>query len=132
MTGRTQASVASATATAAAATATAAAATAPPPTTTAAAVVGRNRLTLGTEVAEVGGEIFLEAHGHAVTAIAGGGAILHDDEITYSLIVPLLEEHSYFDSIENLYRLAHDAFIAALVASLSAFHEDAAAGEDGE
>jgi len=42
----------------------------------------------------------------------GGGAILHDDELTYSLIVPLDEDSSI--DIEGLYRLVHDAFIFVL------------------
>ena len=42
----------------------------------------------------------------------GGGAILHDDELTYSLIVPLVDD-SRID-IEGLYRLVHDAFIFVL------------------
>jgi len=42
----------------------------------------------------------------------GGGAILHDDELTYSLIVPLVDD-SMID-IEGLYRLVHDAFIFVL------------------
>ena len=36
----------------------------------------------------------------------GGGAILHDDEVTYSLVVPREEERW---DIEGLYRLVHDA-----------------------
>lgn len=43
----------------------------------------------------------------------GGGAILHDDEITYSLTLPF----GAFDepvSIEPMYRLVHDAFIEVL------------------
>jgi lipoate-protein ligase A len=45
----------------------------------------------------------------------GGGAILHDREITYSLVLPaghLLARHS-----DSLYAAVHDAFIAALADS---------------
>lgn len=41
----------------------------------------------------------------------GGGAILHDDEITYSLVVPLKAPKT---DIADLYRLVHDGFIRAL------------------
>jgi len=43
----------------------------------------------------------------------GGGAILHDDEITYSLTLPFaaFEEPA---GIEPMYRLVHDAFIRVL------------------
>jgi len=44
----------------------------------------------------------------------GGGAILHDDELTYSLILPLNQPSSPFDSIESIYQLVHDAFIDVL------------------
>jgi lipoyl(octanoyl) transferase len=43
----------------------------------------------------------------------GGGAILHDDEITYSLVLPIHDKDQSTD-IADLYRLVHDAFIAAL------------------
>ena len=43
----------------------------------------------------------------------GGGAILHDDEITYSLVVPL-QDKVPATNITDLYRLVHDAFIAGL------------------
>lgn len=42
----------------------------------------------------------------------GGGAILHDDEITYSLVLPTGENSD--TDIELMYRLVHDAFIATL------------------
>ncbi len=45
----------------------------------------------------------------------GGGAILHNDELTYSLVLPLDEELPFTD-IEAMYRLVHDAFIEALTA----------------
>ena len=45
----------------------------------------------------------------------GGGAILHDDELTYSLILPLDDTLAPGTTdIETLYRLVHDAFITAL------------------
>ena len=43
----------------------------------------------------------------------GGGAILHDDEITYSLIVSVEDAVGSTD-ITDLYQLVHDAFIAVL------------------
>ena len=43
----------------------------------------------------------------------GGGAILHDDELTYSLTLPLDETPSP-PKITDMYKLVHDAFIAAL------------------
>ena len=43
----------------------------------------------------------------------GGGAILHDDEITYSLVVPLQDKVPSTE-ITDLYQLVHDAFIAVL------------------
>jgi len=44
----------------------------------------------------------------------GGGAILHDDELTYSLILPLNQLSLPFASIESIYQLVHNAFIAVL------------------
>lgn len=43
----------------------------------------------------------------------GGGAILHDQELTYSLVLPLNGELPHTE-MESLYRLAHDAFIKTL------------------
>lgn len=43
----------------------------------------------------------------------GGGAILHDDEITYSLVLPIRDTDITTD-ITDLYRLVHDAVIAVL------------------
>ncbi len=43
----------------------------------------------------------------------GGGAILHDDELTYSLILPL-NEPKQLTNIENLYQLVHDGYLAVL------------------
>ncbi len=42
----------------------------------------------------------------------GGGAILHDKELTYSLILPL--EGCGVTDIEAVYKLVHDAYIAGL------------------
>jgi lipoyl(octanoyl) transferase len=42
----------------------------------------------------------------------GGGAILHDREITYSLVLP--PSHAFSHRSEVLYRIAHDAFIGVL------------------
>lgn len=43
----------------------------------------------------------------------GGGAILHDDELTYSLILPLTLEKE-FVGIESMVRLVHDGFLASM------------------
>ena len=45
----------------------------------------------------------------------GGGAILHDDELTYSLTLPLNHPIATSD-IAALYQLVHDAFIESLSA----------------
>ena len=42
----------------------------------------------------------------------GGGAILHDDEVTYSLTMPVGADDR--GDIEGLYRLVHDAAAAVL------------------
>jgi lipoate-protein ligase A len=44
----------------------------------------------------------------------GGGAILHDQELTYSLILPLDTNNSCFTDIQLMYRLVHDAYIEAM------------------
>ncbi len=44
----------------------------------------------------------------------GGGAILHDDELTYSLTMPLDNPLTPTESIEDLYRIVHDAFVEIL------------------
>jgi len=43
----------------------------------------------------------------------GGGAILHNDELTYSLVLPL-NEPKQLTNIENLYQLVHDGYLTAL------------------
>jgi lipoate-protein ligase A len=47
----------------------------------------------------------------------GGGAIVHDREITYSLILP--PSHPYARRTTELYALVHDAFIATLTNAIS-------------
>lgn len=48
-----------------------------------------------------------------VRRITGGGAILHDLELTYSLVLPL--DHALLrDGPNRLYEVAHDAIIAAI------------------
>ena len=44
----------------------------------------------------------------------GGGAILHDQELTYSLILPLDTDNSDSTDIQLMYRLVHDAYIEAI------------------
>ncbi len=48
-----------------------------------------------------------------VRRLTGGGAILHDQELTYSLTLPL-HRGLPCTEIKDSYRLVHDAFIAAL------------------
>lgn len=43
----------------------------------------------------------------------GGGAILHDDELTYSLILPLNSQFASID-IEGMYQLVHNSYRSAL------------------
>jgi len=44
----------------------------------------------------------------------GGGAILHDQELTYSLILPLDTSDSDSTDIQMMYRVVHDAYIEAM------------------
>ncbi|MCG6155143.1 lipoate--protein ligase family protein [Rubinisphaera margarita] len=48
----------------------------------------------------------------AVTRLSGGGAILHDRELTYSLALPAA--HPLAKNPTSLYAIVHTAFIAAL------------------
>src|SRR5436190_23090463 len=48
----------------------------------------------------------------------GGGAILHDRELTYSIALPAT--HPFASQSEKLYAAVHDAFIAAIKLSLNA------------
>ncbi|MDD4892195.1 MAG: biotin/lipoate A/B protein ligase family protein [Phycisphaerae bacterium] len=64
-----------------------------------------------------------------VRRVTGGGAILHDDELTYSLAVPADWPVLAGEAV-RLYRLAHEAILGGLTAlGLAAgFHEGAVAG----
>lgn len=44
----------------------------------------------------------------------GGGAILHDDELTYALILPIRGPKESVTSIEAMYQIVHDAYIRSL------------------
>jgi lipoate-protein ligase A len=48
-----------------------------------------------------------------VRRTTGGGAILHDRELTYSIVLPLAESRRF--NAENLYRAVHSSLIEALV-----------------
>lgn len=48
----------------------------------------------------------------AVRRSSGGGAIVHDDELTYSLVAPV--QHPLAASRDSLYRTVHGALVAAL------------------
>ncbi len=48
----------------------------------------------------------------AVRRLSGGGAILHDDEMTYSVAIPANQK--LFERPEQLYDLVHDAIVGSL------------------
>jgi lipoate-protein ligase A len=62
----------------------------------------------------------------AVRRLSGGGAILHDREITYSLTLP--PAHRLTAQPSRLYRLAHEAIIGVLATHGITVHMRGAAG----
>jgi lipoyl(octanoyl) transferase len=63
--------------------------------------------------AELTGDLLLSRL-PAVRRLSGGGAILHDDELTYSVAIPANQK--LFERPEQLYDIVHDSIISSLCA----------------
>ena len=75
------------------------------------------RPTLSLGYFQAFGNPFLQADGRGYDVVrrsSGGGAILHDHELTYSFVVP--RDHRLAAAPEALYRQFHGAFVDALAA----------------